>query len=217
MGLARVLFSFHGRINRLQYWTGNTVVSLLGGLAFGGAVFNISSGLMNKSANPLQFALPILVLIVVLAVALWCGLALQVKRLHDRGRSGYIALAPSAVMTALGVTVITNIAAGAPPGEVAASVQPFLIAMSLLNLFLFVDLGCLESVSGPNKYDDPGGLSRKKDGAAAVASSLLGAHTAIERAIAAQSGAKLETPRRPPPATPAPVAAAPSFGRRAPR
>ena len=80
MDLAQMLFSFSGRINRMPYWMlgiGLSVVSWLiivvAGLVLPETLFYVGTvGVVIASA--------------------WIGLALSVKRAHDRGRSGWFVL-----------------------------------------------------------------------------------------------------------------------------
>ncbi|MEN8040981.1 MAG: DUF805 domain-containing protein [Actinomycetota bacterium] len=75
-----LFFSFDGRINRGKFWAGIGMMWLLA-LIVGGI---IGFGLFAVSK-----ALGWIVFIVVYAAALWIGLALSVKRWHDRDKSGW--------------------------------------------------------------------------------------------------------------------------------
>lgn len=238
--MVSLLFSFHGRINRKQYWQAGSLVGVLGlmGLI---TLLTLSGLSITDVEDPAQalgavstfaiFALPLM------AFVSWTGYAIQVKRLHDRGRTGYLALLPILVSMGLISTLIGAIASNAPAGVFVAQVQPYSIALNIINLWFFIDLGCLPGVDGPNKYGDPPGTPRKfnLDGgpakplsapksSAEAASSLFGAQSAMDRAIAEKEKAP-QMQRRPAAmpsrnAEPAPAAAraAPaSFGRRVPR
>jgi signal peptidase I len=89
-------FSFRGRISRRRYWE----YSLLANTGLLAVFFVISilffqiSGSVREAGLPLTHA-PILFIGVTLSLyvlAIWVGLALQVKRLHDRGRTGWFSL-----------------------------------------------------------------------------------------------------------------------------
>lgn len=241
MGLVSLLFSFHGRINRLQYWLGSL------GVGFGGVVVlfvlaGSMGGALGGAKDPavaLQalatFGLSIVPVSLVMG---WCGLALQVKRFHDRGRTGYLTLLPLAVTVPMTITLMGGIAGGAPVEVVGASIQPYMAVLWLINLAFFIDLGCRGSVDGPNKFGDPPGSPRGSAppapqpmrapaGAAAAASSMFSAQSAMDRAIAERTQAQPKpqpqaAPQpKPLPPRPAPaLGAAPSgvsFGRRAAR
>lgn len=216
MDLVSLLFSFHGRINRLQYWLGNLAITV------GGFVLNFAAALITApSAQASSGALTALALGLVMLAMGWCGLALQVKRFHDRGRSGYWALAPFAPACMMAVAIIGGVATNAPANVVMPQVMPWLGILMLINLWLFVDLGLLAGTDGPNKYDHtppaPSG-----DASTPWRSSIGGAAQAMERAIAS-SAAAAATPVPAPAPRPAVASAslrtgaAPSFGRRAAR
>ena len=80
----QILFSFQSRIPRRQYWAGYGIQMLaslvLGGIAGGAAAASNSPGLM------------VAILVPVYIFAIWSGLALAVKRCHDRDKSGWFLL-----------------------------------------------------------------------------------------------------------------------------
>ena len=86
MDITYLLFSFQGRIRRLHYWLtaigAAVVVGIIGSILMG------MSGIASGHPNPI-IALP---LIVIYAVDIWIGLALGVKRCHDRDKSGWFLL-----------------------------------------------------------------------------------------------------------------------------
>jgi uncharacterized membrane protein YhaH (DUF805 family) len=66
---AHLFFQFDGRINRAKFWLGLVVIwliELIVGTVFGFAVY-----------------------IIVAIVAIWPGLAISIKRWHDRDKSGW--------------------------------------------------------------------------------------------------------------------------------
>jgi len=80
MTISRALFSFNGRMCRSDYWLKGFLILLPIGI-----VNNILAyGVDNDGART--------VAIVIGALSIWPGLALVVKRLHDRGRSGWFYL-----------------------------------------------------------------------------------------------------------------------------
>lgn len=81
----QILFSFQGRIPRRQYWAGFgiqmlAVVALTA--VFAGVIFN-GRGVSDIGAFAVILGLPFLVFLI------WVGLAVQVKRWHDRNKSGW--------------------------------------------------------------------------------------------------------------------------------
>ena len=234
MGLVDLFFSVRGRINRAQYWLGSFVTGfvLMAGLvaasfAAGGAAENATkseAAMAGVGAFALLFA-PVLIIVC------WTGLAIQIKRFHDRGRPWWFVLLPFVPALFIGMAIAESVARGGSPYQLMASVGPYSVIGWLINLYLFVELGCLSGVDGDNKYGPPPGSARgpveapRPSGAVDAASSLCGAQSAMDRAIADQNRPQ-PAPVRPAPA-PAPAFAAaarspaqppaPSFGRRVTR
>ena len=81
-----LLFSFQGRIRRLHFWIGALGVGVVVGIV--ASVLLGMSGLAQGTPNPI-----IMVLLAALYVLeIWVGLALDVKRCHDRDKSGWFIL-----------------------------------------------------------------------------------------------------------------------------
>jgi len=74
--MKNMIFSFEGRISRKQYWLFNLVFIV--GLAITGVISVITMG----EPNDVAFVLFILIII-------WPMFAMQVKRWHDRDKSGW--------------------------------------------------------------------------------------------------------------------------------
>lgn len=92
--LGWILFSFDGRIPRRVYWgatIGSTVVfyGIIFAAAFLGGTLGDSG--MSSGAAPAEAASAFvgLVLLVLFIPMIWISLAIQVKRWHDRGKSGW--------------------------------------------------------------------------------------------------------------------------------
>lgn len=222
------LFSYRGRINRAQYWLGSIGVGvagavlmlLLGALAPQPAVDKTGAGVIQALTVMAFVAVPVWLLMA------WCGLALQVKRFHDRGRSGLWTLLPLVPMALMMVSLVSGILSGQQPMQVAASIQLYLLLLFLINLGFFIDLGCLPGKPEANKYGDPPGSGGSYTPApqapaapsaaapATTMSSLFGAQTAMERAIAEQQARPQPAPRPAMASAGAAPAAAPSFGRK---
>ncbi|NJM55567.1 MAG: DUF805 domain-containing protein [Verrucomicrobiae bacterium] len=92
-----ILFSFVGRINRAQFWTvsGGQFLLNLGFLAlfYGGIGMLLNRRSFDSTDNPFTLAGTISGIFVIylswLVVSIWNGLAIAVKRWHDRGKSGW--------------------------------------------------------------------------------------------------------------------------------
>lgn len=237
MSLVKVLFSFQGRISRSQYWLGSTLASVANFLTFfimgfanaGAALGKDPSAMLGAALASAAITIPINIAVV------WCSLAVQVKRFHDRGRTGWLAAVPFALVLWMIVSFLGSAFANAPIGQAFSSLGlPFALLM-VVCLAFFVDLGLMPS-KGPNQYGDgPGsapappvpGLNplRPQNAAAhnakAAANSLLSAEAAMERAISERPAARPQQTAPAPRATLTPSPATPmgpsggGFGRRA--
>jgi uncharacterized membrane protein YhaH (DUF805 family) len=79
MTVGQALFSFQGRMSRRDYWLKGFLILLPLG------IFNniLAYGVDNDGARALAMIIGV--------ASIWPGLALVVKRLHDRNRSGWFA------------------------------------------------------------------------------------------------------------------------------
>ena len=100
MDWKNLFFSFQGRINRQPYWLcaiGATIVFMVLFAAVI-ALFGTFQAAASTDGNSLQLSPIGWIIAVVLYIGfLWTGLAIQVKRWHDRDKSGWwvlIALVP---------------------------------------------------------------------------------------------------------------------------
>ncbi len=84
MTLKLLLFSFRGRTNRLPFWA----VKLI--LIGWGVAFQQMMGPYGPE-NPMTIG-PVVVTLANFIIVLWIGLAVQIKRWHDRNKSGWWAL-----------------------------------------------------------------------------------------------------------------------------
>ncbi|MBI3437328.1 MAG: DUF805 domain-containing protein [Proteobacteria bacterium] len=230
--MVSLLFSFRGRIGRKQYWFGTSAV---GFISFVGQMIATASSLssfdlkdpaekLSAAAGSSLVALPMFVLI------LWVSLAIQFKRFHDRGRTGWISMAPMALIVLLLVSILGDIFSNAPLERMFSDALPYFGLLMLVSVGFFIELGCLPSVDGPNKYGPPPGAPptlepTRPSGAVDKGSSLLGAQSAMDRAIAEASKPQPAAQQRLAP-PPAPAFAAPrattqrapaGFGRRVAR
>jgi uncharacterized membrane protein YhaH (DUF805 family) len=145
MDWATLLFSFRGRINRGRYWlavliytavwTTFVAASLvwLGGLDIENLFSLAGAGLMIWLVGFLLFI-----------VLTWSGLAVGIKRLHDRDKSGWWIL-----LFWLGPTILGGWPTATP--NVAGGFL-FSLAAAAIAIWGFVELGCLRGTPAPNQY-----------------------------------------------------------------
>jgi uncharacterized membrane protein YhaH (DUF805 family) len=134
MDLKSLLLSFDGRINRAKWWLA-VLIFLIAGIVVG------------IVASILTAMIPIvgIVLFVVYGiVALIAGIAVGVKRLHDRGKSGLWLLVFYLVPGLLsGIGMFS--------GSEAVAMLLSLIGTGI-SIWMLVELGCLRGTVGPNEY-----------------------------------------------------------------
>jgi uncharacterized membrane protein YhaH (DUF805 family) len=140
-----LLFSFQGRINRGKYWlavliycavwTSFVAVALarLGGIDLDNLLSIAGAGLM----------LWVITFILFIAVT-WSSIAVGVKRLHDRDKSGWWIL-----LFWLGPSVLGGWPASAPSMGAGLILS---LAAAVIAIWGFVELGCLRGMPGPNQY-----------------------------------------------------------------
>jgi uncharacterized membrane protein YhaH (DUF805 family) len=137
MDWGHLLFRFNGRINRGKYWLAvlvfcavYVVLAVLGYLTDQNAIYQAINGMLS----------------IVIFIS---SLAVGVKRLHDRAKSGwYLVLfyiVPGALVTAGMVTATVM-----EDSMVIASVLG-LLAFAI-GVWAFVELGCLRGTIGANQY-----------------------------------------------------------------
>lgn len=234
MGLLSLLFGFKGRINRAQYWLGATGAAI--GLILLMVLLTVMAGPINPALpkeQQLFHALTVFgaIFAPTMLVSSWIGWALAWKRFHDRGKSGLWMFLPMPFSFMMFIGFFSAMMADAPLAGAVAAMQPWATILLIIQIWFFVELGCLPSKPGPNKYGDPpgGGATTPVPGAPrpakanapipGMATTLASAESAMDRAIAAQAHAPRQEPPAPRPAMAVANAAAPSggFGRKANR
>jgi len=155
MNIIQFLFSFHGRINRAKYW-----LFVLGVWVW---IFVSVTPLLrtfsvsfedNKSES--QIAIAIIVIFGWWLALIYISVAVMVKRLHDRGRSGWLLLLFFSLALVLGLLE--------KAGDIAGDYRGSGVTLGglIFMIWQIIELGCLRGTRGPNRYGpDPlgGGVS----------------------------------------------------------
>jgi uncharacterized membrane protein YhaH (DUF805 family) len=129
MSTGTLLFSFQGRVNRQPYWLTGVAIVIVMGLIFGLAM--IAGGTSAFGG--------IMLLVVVLYIpAIWIGLAVAAKRLHDRNKPAWWLLI---------FYVLPGIL-----DAVGRETMMFGLASFAISIWGLVELGFLRGTSGPNDY-----------------------------------------------------------------
>jgi uncharacterized membrane protein YhaH (DUF805 family) len=129
MNLPALLFSFQGRLNRAPYWLALIAVDL--GFA---AVIAVAAVVIGKLA--------LVIFIPAFGLLIWIGLALGVKRLHDRDKSAWWLLLFYVVPSLLdGIGRLVGWA-----GFILDLIGAAIVIWAL------IELGFLRGTKGPNNY-----------------------------------------------------------------
>jgi uncharacterized membrane protein YhaH (DUF805 family) len=156
-----LLLSFEGRINRKPYWLASIALGFIGAGLIIGLTFVTAAAVEGQLALPPEIAVALL--LAVIAAMLFCSLAISVKRLHDRGKSGWW------MAFYYGVGGAQEAAERA--GLSGTEDEPTMIGVALaligavVGIWYLVDLGILKGTPGPNRYgpDPLGGTPRPVD------------------------------------------------------
>ncbi|MBB5049663.1 uncharacterized membrane protein YhaH (DUF805 family) [Rhodopseudomonas rhenobacensis] len=145
MDLTTLLFSFNGRINRGKYWLA-VLIYVAAWIAFAGIALLVI-GDLNKD-DRFAFAGTGIALwlggILLFLIGLWSGLAVGIKRLHDRDKSAWWLLLFWLGPSLLGGSGRTFVHGG---GGLALS-----LLSAAISIWAFVEFGCLRGTPGPNAY-----------------------------------------------------------------
>ena len=137
MDWGHLFFKFSGRINRAKFWIAalvyfavNVVLTIIGYATDQSAAFQAVNGMIA----------------IVIFIS---GLAVGVKRLHDRNKSGWYLLLFYVVPSVLIVAAIGTYMA-MEDGSLVSAVLGF--AAFAICVWAFVELACLRGTVGPNAY-----------------------------------------------------------------
>lgn len=144
MDWTTLLFGFKGRINRAKYWLVAflyilVMVALIAFFIF--AVGDFSKDRIDEIVG--TSLLFIAIGGVVFIFLIWSSFATAIKRLHDRSKSGWW------VLVFFVLPAIIGIGADAIEGTGSWALNAISI---VLNIWGFVELGCLRGTQGPNEY-----------------------------------------------------------------
>ncbi len=144
-----LFFGFNGRIGRELFWLGilPPLALLLSGLRF--ARGHLGDWLFNRfvvqSADFSTRTLPLLLYALMIVLVLWPILALSVKRLHDRNKSGWLIL-PFYLLLFWFEKLRDGASVGVLPWGVGTA------AVLILSAWCLVELGFLRGTDGPNRF-----------------------------------------------------------------
>jgi uncharacterized membrane protein YhaH (DUF805 family) len=142
MNVGQLLFSFTGRINRGKYW-----LAIL--------IFVIISLVMGTIGYFAEQAMAFQLLNLIVSIGLFiAGLAVGIKRLHDRDKSAWwllvFYLVPS-LLFGIGAVVFFYGLGAEEAGGVIGGTVIYLLGLAVL-IWAIVELGCLRGTVGPNRF-----------------------------------------------------------------
>jgi len=142
MNFGQLFFGFKGRINRGKYWLAILIFVIVG----------LVMGTISYIADQ---ALPAQLLSIIVNIGLFIsGLAVGIKRLHDRDKSGWwlllFYLLPSLLFGAGAGLFIYGIGEEAASGVIGGGVL-YVLGLAAL-IWAIVELGCLRGTLGPNQF-----------------------------------------------------------------
>ena len=158
------LFGFEGRINRAKYW-------LYIPISFGAQ----STAFLILAPFPKPFGTPHIaepttlpelitwiLIIAFVALGIWIGLAVQIKRLHDRDKSGWwvFLFGWQPIVPIVGEPIISIGGDGGLAFPASHYVHldlgafgPLLaLALLIVAIWAFIELYCLPGTEGPNRF-----------------------------------------------------------------
>jgi uncharacterized membrane protein YhaH (DUF805 family) len=167
MKWTELLFSFRGRIRRLHFWLTTLVFGFAAGIltsTFQSIAQTYGMGETNPDTHQFEPTGPLSIAIFAVTLAnLWVNLALSVKRLHDRDRTGWwIAAMSLSIIVAVGLGFLTLMQPEGQREPLNTIVIIAVIAAGVLLVWLVIEIGFFRGTRGPNRFgpdplaDSPG-------------------------------------------------------------
>jgi uncharacterized membrane protein YhaH (DUF805 family) len=142
MNFGQLLFGFTGRINRAKYWLAALIYFIIG-------LVMATIGYFAEEAPAFQ------ILNAVVSIGtLISSIAVGLKRLHDRDKSGWwlllFYLVPSLLAGIGAIAFFYGVGAEAAGGMISGAII-WALGFAVL-VWAFVELGCLRGTPGPNRF-----------------------------------------------------------------
>jgi uncharacterized membrane protein YhaH (DUF805 family) len=165
MNWGSYFFSFQGRINRAKLWLFIPIVIvidivyfILFSILFGGSILAmIKGGPAGLMAGGASLGLAGILTCILVLVIFFAGIALTVKRLHDRNKTAWWLIVFWLVPLVLNVTTLSSrIAMLSDTSGAVPPTNPVMMILQLvalgLTIWAFVELYCLRGTVGDNRY-----------------------------------------------------------------
>ena len=136
-------FSLSGRISRTQYWLRFFLPVFAVGF-----VLNLMETIGVGGARTVSLAFNLLML--------WPGVAVLVKRIHDRNKSGalvwllYVPLLVAIVITI--IAIIGSVMNGGEAGVLGFLAGSLWVLVIGVAIWFFIEFGCMRGTIGPNRF-----------------------------------------------------------------
>ena len=175
MSIMDKLFSFQGRLRRRDWWLFSILLGVLSWV-----VSSVTMGMMGvsmmslfpmgaggQSADIAGAAIKVFeVQCAVSLLFLWPGLALSIKRLHDRDRPGWL-IALVYILSVANQALTFQAMQSGVVGMMHPDMLRLCVSLLLLvvAIWMLVELGFLDGTQGPNKYGpSPKGIGAEEVG-----------------------------------------------------
>jgi len=165
MDWGKYLFGFEGRINRAKIWLFvliaiviYVVYFILFAFVFGGSILAmVKGGAAGLMAGGATMGVAALFSLLLYLVVLYMGIAVSVKRLHDRNKSAWWIVVFIVIPIVLSwITLANTIAMMSANNGALPQSNPMMTVLRLVSLGLslwgFVELYCLRGTTGANQY-----------------------------------------------------------------
>src|SRR5258708_33712342 len=90
-------------------------------------------------------------------VTLWPGIAVLIKRIHDRNKTGWLVLLLYVPLVFLVAALIATVTAAVLDNDAATAASGIALAIGglitvAITIWFFIEFGCIPGTVGPNKY-----------------------------------------------------------------
>jgi uncharacterized membrane protein YhaH (DUF805 family) len=140
-------FSASGRVSRKQYWLKLVVPVIAISVAL-----QIIIGISALAGSFAALGVFYIVYVLFGLAVLWPSIAVLIKRIHDRDKTGWLVLLPYVPLVLMAAFSGIGAAAGGGAVAMGAIAIVFFIAFFAIAVWFFVEFGCLRGTIGANQY-----------------------------------------------------------------
>ena len=144
--LLQFYVSPRGRISRSQYWLWYIVPVIAISVVLSGTAGVAAAAGEYGTAAFFQFIYSLFGFL-----TLWPGIAVLIKRIHDRDKSGWLILLPFVTGVLVVIAAAVGMAADSPS---SAGIFAGVMAVALIgiSIWFFIEFGLMRGTIGPNRY-----------------------------------------------------------------